>query len=41
MEGIEQRRWPYNRDDEDDFHEIEPYDEYEDVRPNRDDWDNL
>ena len=35
----EHRRWPWN-DDRDEENEIEPYDETEDVRHRRHDWED-
>lgn len=33
------RRWPFMREDDEDDQAVEPYDEYEDARIRRDDWE--
>jgi len=35
------KRWPWNQEYDDEENIITPYDEFEDIRPVRDDWDNL
>jgi hypothetical protein len=37
MSEPDKSRWPWNVDSEDNY--IEPYDEYEDVKPKKDNWD--